>query len=235
MMVRSDLSVQIAGFGLHAILEAWRTARNDRLFLGDPAYVAPECVLGQPVGTPTDIYALGVILFELLSGTQSFSGATPLESMQQRLQQPAPSIHTACPEVAEAFDLLLSKMLERDPGKRPHHAGEVAVSFKRIIQLLNSIQQTTTSSHDLISRNTQITLPPTVNWFDDVITAADHRQMESSAGAGRLSDANVTASGAQIVPLAAKNPDSLVGVGPFVWWSAALANCELPSAPGTVS
>lgn len=234
VMVSSDLSVQIAGFGLHAILESWRVTRNDRLFLGDPAYAAPECMLGQPAGAYSDVYALGIMLFELLSGTRPFSGGTPLESVQQRLQQPPPSIHAACPEVAEAFDLLLSNMLERDPGKRPHHVGEVAGAFERILQLLSSAQQATTSSHDLLSRNTQITLPPTVNWFADSTATAD-RGLTKSSGTDALPVASVTASGVHSVPAAARNPDSLVGVDPFVWWSAASANGELPLAAGTVS
>ncbi len=182
VVVSDELSVRIAGFGLRTMLEIHGKAQNTRplahltsgngTFLGHPAYISPERVLGLPADARSDIYALGVMLFEMLSGTQPFCGIDPLDTALQRLQLPVPSIHKVCPEVPEAFDLVLKNILERDPAKRTQYAGESASAFERIIKTLDMAQlaAATATSVDQLMLKSQVTLPPTVNWFDEPVT-----------------------------------------------------------------
>jgi serine/threonine protein kinase len=177
VLISTDLTVQIAGFGLRTMLEVYGNRQNTKpqaflfstngSFLGSPEYVSPERLLGKPVNTRSDIYALGVMLFELLSGTLPFSEANPLDMALKRIQQPVPSIHEVCSDVPEALDLVMSKALERDPAKRYQHAGDIAALFERVLTILEAIPGSTDSRTQQLAQGPQLTLPPTVNWFEE--------------------------------------------------------------------
>ncbi len=177
VLISADLTVQIAGFGLRTMLEVYGNRQNTKpqaflfstngSFLGSPEYVSPECLLGKPVDARSDIYALGVMLFELLSGTLPFSGANPLDMALNRIQQPVPSIREVCSDVPEALDLVMSKALERDPAKRYQHAGDIAALFERVLTILEAVPGSTDSRTRQLAQGPQLTLPPTVNWFEE--------------------------------------------------------------------
>lgn len=190
----SDLQVGIAGFGLRTMLEIHGNGQSARplahlssihgAFLGSPEYISPERVLGLPIDARADIYALGVMLFALLSGTQPFHGATPLDLALQRLQQPAPLVHAACTEVPEAFDLVIGRMLERDPARRFQSAAEVVAAFERVVkaqEVARDVSAQPAGTH--MAPDEQLTLPPTVNWFDEQVTPSGRWQVAPPIGA----------------------------------------------------
>ena len=116
ILVSNEQPLQITGFGLKQMLQLQGIEEVNHTqahllsiagtFLGSPEYLAPECVLGAPVDARADIYSLGIMLFELLSGTPPFTGADPLEVATKRLQQPVPSLHGMCAALPAAFDLI---------------------------------------------------------------------------------------------------------------------------------
>jgi serine/threonine protein kinase len=154
VLISTEHTVYIAGFGLRTLLEAYGKRQNTQphayLFsrsgtlLGSPEHVSPERLLGGPVVARSDIYALGVMLFELLSDTLPFSGANPLDTALKRIQQPVPSVHAVCPDVAEGLDLVIGKALERDPTKRYQRAGESAAAFELVLTLLEAVARFST-------------------------------------------------------------------------------------------
>lgn len=93
--------------------------------LGTPAYMAPEQVTGETTGPATDIYALGVVLFECLAGSRPFQGSTPMAVAVARLQGPPPPIRSLRPELPEAWEACLSKCLARRPEDRFATAADV--------------------------------------------------------------------------------------------------------------
>lgn len=149
ILVSSEQGIQMAGLGLMRIFEMYGIEQNDHpyphlfsianTFLGTSEYVAPERVQGGPVDARADIYSLGIMLFELLSGTLPFKGADPLEVAMRRLQQPVPSLHELCPDVPAALDLVVQRALKRDPEVRFQSAGEVSVAFERVLKVLGAV------------------------------------------------------------------------------------------------
>ncbi len=150
VLVNTDLAVQIAGFGLKTMLEANRDRRSSNpqshlvsatgTFLGNATYIEPERVQGVSSGARVDIYALGVMLYEMLSGAPPFHGASALETALLRIRQPVPSLRAACPDLSEGFDLVIGKALALGPAHRYQHAGEVARSYERVFNTLGVAQ-----------------------------------------------------------------------------------------------
>lgn len=202
ILVTNELAVQIAGFGLRTVLEVQggegSGLPNAHLFsasgafLGNPEYIAPERVQGLPVDARADIYALGIILFELLTGVKPFSGAHPLEAAMQRLLQPVPSVHGMCPGVPAALDLVMNKALERDPAGRYQRAGEIVRAFERVLNILEAAEQAPAARIQQAGFDTQLTLPPTVNWFDEEVIPTGKWQLVPPIITGRLAAVQAT-------------------------------------------
>jgi serine/threonine protein kinase/tetratricopeptide (TPR) repeat protein len=85
---------------------------------GTPAYMAPEQLEGGPITPSTDLYALGIILFELLTGVRPFQGDEAWSTATQRLHAPAPSPRKVRPELAPQWEALILRCLERKPQRR---------------------------------------------------------------------------------------------------------------------
>src|SRR5262249_16604329 len=111
---------KITDFGLAKLLQSDRGQTESRAFLGTPSYAAPEQMDGNSKGggPPADGYALGVILYEVLTGRAPFKGATVLETVQQVIgQEPVPPrlLNQAIPRDLEVICL---KCLEKKPAQR---------------------------------------------------------------------------------------------------------------------
>jgi eukaryotic-like serine/threonine-protein kinase len=94
------------------------TLTHEQALIGTPAYMAPEQVENKPVSAATDIYALGVVMFEMMTAQLPFRGETSMETAVMRLKQPAPSARARRSEVPPAWDRAIAKCLELDPARR---------------------------------------------------------------------------------------------------------------------
>ena len=119
VLLRSDGSPVLADFGL-ALLPASPNPRltSAGIVIGTPAYMAPEQLASRPLDQRSDIYALGVMLFEMLTGRLPFDGDTGA-MIVGHLQQPPPSLRLFAPSSPPALDALLQRMLAKDPADRP--------------------------------------------------------------------------------------------------------------------
>src|SRR5438067_1382291 len=113
VLISADGRVHLADFGIARLVDSAHETRTGDV-LGTPAYFAPEQVAGEPVGPPTDIYALGLVLYESLTGRRPYEG-TPMEVAMARLNR-APEIPA---EMPAAWRRLLVAMTQRDPASRP--------------------------------------------------------------------------------------------------------------------
>ena len=125
---------KILDFGIAKLADtskgAFRTGTN--MLLGTPIYMSPEqCRGAKNVGDRSDVYALGVMLFEMLSGRPPFETDMPGEYIALHIFQPPPSLHQFVPGADERLAQLLLSMLTKDPKLRPPMA-EVAQRLKHL-------------------------------------------------------------------------------------------------------
>ncbi len=107
-----------------------RTAEGSSLtatgmVVGTPAYLSPEQVTGEPSDHRADIYALGVVAYEMLAGQPPFTGPTSTAVLMKRLAGPPPSLSTLRPEITSNLAAVIEGMLEPDPAERFQSAGDV--------------------------------------------------------------------------------------------------------------
>ena len=124
LMVRRDGTVKVTDFGIARLAEGPRPdEQTTGLVVGTAAYLSPEQAAGRPVSPASDVYALGVVAYECLTGQRPFTGATPADVARQHLHdEPPPLPASVPPGVVD----LVERCLEKDPADRPEDAGAVA-------------------------------------------------------------------------------------------------------------
>lgn len=121
----------ISDFGLAKSLEATMAGlTRTGEFLGTPRYISPEQVEGKPADHRGDLYAVGLILYEMVTGNAAFSGPSAMEMMLQRVQQRPKSARSKNPDVPEYFDRIIMRCLEKDPAVRYQNAHEVLADLQ---------------------------------------------------------------------------------------------------------
>ncbi|MEP7011473.1 MAG: tetratricopeptide repeat protein [Acidobacteriota bacterium] len=110
--------------------EAAMTMTAAGFFIGTPAYVAPEQVEGGAVTSATDVYAFGVVMFEMLTGKVPFLGETALATAVKRLQQPAPSPRLHAAAIDARWEAAILRCLERRPEDRFARAGDLIAALE---------------------------------------------------------------------------------------------------------
>ena len=101
-------------------------------FIGTAGYAAPEQMLSSAVDERADLYALGVVLFEMIGGRRPFPGNDPVQLATSKLSQEAPPLSSTAKLVPPALDRLVARLLERDPGDRPVSAADVVTDLRQI-------------------------------------------------------------------------------------------------------
>ncbi|PKN54418.1 MAG: serine/threonine protein kinase, partial [Deltaproteobacteria bacterium HGW-Deltaproteobacteria-14] len=120
--------VKLIDFGIAKHLGQSQALTADGTALGTPAYMAPEQIVRRPgweLSPATDLYALGLILYEMLAGRRPFDGDSPMALMYQHLEEPPPPLAALRPDLPAALTALVADLLEKDPRARPADARAV--------------------------------------------------------------------------------------------------------------
>jgi protein kinase-like protein len=121
---------KVGDFGIARLAAATAITRTGEI-LGTPQYLAPEQMTGDVVDERVDVYALGVILYEMLTGIQPTGGTTPSEIISRRLRLDPPPLSRLV-AVAPALNALVMRALARDPGRRIRRAADLRAGLLSI-------------------------------------------------------------------------------------------------------
>jgi serine/threonine protein kinase len=114
-------NVKLIDFGI-AHLTRGPALRDSREVFGSPPYLAPEQAQGAPAGERTDLYSLGMVLYELLTGQVPFAGSSPTAIARWQLSAPPRPPRTLRPTLSRGAEALVLKLLAADPARRPPDA-----------------------------------------------------------------------------------------------------------------
>lgn len=124
----------LTDFGIAKLRNAGGTALTQSGgTLGTPAYMSPEQWRGEAVDARADIYALGIIVFEMLTGRVPFEGDTAFGLMHKHVYEPIPPIRDIKPDLPLSVERVINKALAKDKGKRFESAGALAAAFQQAI------------------------------------------------------------------------------------------------------
>jgi len=137
IMIDKEGSAKIMDFGIaRSLLRVGTTAEG--AVIGTPEYMSPEQVEGKPADVRADIYALGVILFEMVTGRPPFEGETALAVAHKHKYEPAPDPRTLNPQLPVALGRLILRSMEKEREKRYQTAAELLADLEAVEALLPS-------------------------------------------------------------------------------------------------
>ena len=122
--------VKLMDFGIARSLDTRSTATGS--FLGTPAYMAPEQAEGKPADRRSDIYSLGLVLYEMCTGQAAFSGDTPLAVALKQIRETPPSPRNLQPGLPAQVEYIILKCLCKDPAKRFQGVEEVEAALAAV-------------------------------------------------------------------------------------------------------
>ena len=120
----------VSDFGLAKDSQASNLTRPGQA-LGSLDYMSPEQIRGEDVSPATDVYALGCVMWECLTGSPPFGGRPSMRVLFAHLQEPPPDLASLKPEINAAVARAVTRALEKEPDDRPHSASEYVAGVGR--------------------------------------------------------------------------------------------------------
>lgn len=139
-LLQEDGHLVLADFGIAYMMRDRNSPRRATLtisgtVLGTPDYMAPEMTSGsEMIDHRVDIYELGIMLYQMLSGDVPFKGHTPVETMLKHSQEPLPHLYNLNPSIPPSVDAVVQKAAAKDREDRYSSAGEFALALERAIR-----------------------------------------------------------------------------------------------------
>jgi serine/threonine-protein kinase len=134
-------NLYLMDFGLAKIMAATQSLTQTGVVLGTPAYMAPEVWRGEPVDARTDVYALGVILYEMVLGHTPFESDTPFTLMYKHINDPPPAPRDAMPDLPVEVEQVILKALAKDKDARYQSAGDLARAFNEVMRVAGTLPE----------------------------------------------------------------------------------------------
>lgn len=126
----------LSDFGIVKMPEGGSTtsANTGSLVLGTPAYMSPEQAMGKSVDRRTDIYALGAVLYEMLTGIPPYIGPTPMSIAMKHVVEPVPTVKPMRPDLPDDIEDVISTAMAKNPDLRYETAGDMAAALSKLVQ-----------------------------------------------------------------------------------------------------
>ena len=137
MRIKGSNQVKITDFGLARFTRSSKTKTD--VLLGTPFYMSPEQVSGKKVDGRSDIFSLGLVFFEMLTGQRPFTGDDIASILLRLVKEKHPSPRAINPRIPRVVEDILDKALEKDVGKRYQRAAHLALHLKQVVQRIDEI------------------------------------------------------------------------------------------------
>ena len=133
VMLTTKGHVYVMDFGLAKVAQARTGLTVSGAVMGTPLYMSPEQATGQPVDQRSDIYSLGVMFYQLITGTPPFTADSPVGILYQHQHAPIPDIAQAVPETTPLIAAIIRRMMAKDPKDRYQSCAEVAQELNEFL------------------------------------------------------------------------------------------------------
>lgn len=131
ILVTKDDVVKLSDFGIaRAVSEHTLGVTQPGMVMGSVAYISPEQAQGHEIDERSDLYAAGVVLYQMLTGALPFTGDTPVAVALKHVSEPAPAIDTKAPGISPAVAAIVARLLRKDPAERFSSATELASALR---------------------------------------------------------------------------------------------------------
>jgi len=136
VLIDESDDVVVTDFGLAKQMDSDKGLTATGAMLGTPSYMSPEQAAGNNAdqGASTDVYAIGAVLFALLTGKPPFQADSVLQTIMQVINRPAPTVRQFNPNIHTDLDTIVTKCLEKSPSRRYASAGDLADDLDRFYQ-----------------------------------------------------------------------------------------------------
>ena len=160
VMITPDGTVKLMDFGI-ARSSAMGTMTQTGVFMGSPHYVSPEQAEGKRVDIRSDIYSLGIVLYQMLAGIVPFSADTPWAIMRQHLEREPVPIHRLRVDVPPEVEAVANRALAKDPAKRYQSPAEIYAALRAIQSPSTDVRQELATIVDMRPQLTPLPVTPT--------------------------------------------------------------------------
>ena len=159
IMIDREGNAKIMDFGIARAMRERGITRAGAI-IGTPEYMSPEQVEGKEADQRADIYALGIILFEMVTGRAPFEGDTPLAVAHKQRYEPAPIPKKLVPQIPESLNRLILRCLEKDKDKRFQTADELLADLAAVEESLPTAERITPRRKTTTPREITVKLQP---------------------------------------------------------------------------
>src|SRR5262245_17192765 len=159
VLVGSEGRLKVTDFGIARSGASQMTEVGS--IIGTAQYLSPEQARGAPVDQTSDLYSVGVVLFEMLTGQVPFTGDTPLEIAMKHLSEVPKPPSELRPEVPHDLDSVVLRALAKDPSERYQEAGEMDADLARVLEGLPVDPETETAATAVLSGSGVLAAAPT--------------------------------------------------------------------------
>src|SRR5579864_969851 len=139
--VLEDGTVKILDFGIAKFAQS--SVTQSGMIMGTPSYMAPEQIMGKPVDGRADLFSVGVLLYELLSGQKPFTGESPTTVVYQIIHVEPPPVNASVPDLPDSLNEIVSRALQKSPDDRYSRASEMSSDLQMVKMMLDLPLKTT--------------------------------------------------------------------------------------------